>query len=47
MNIGTMTISEAEKHLAPIASTWGLKLNKASDLKLARLIFANLWCNNL
>lgn len=47
MNLGKMTITEAYLYLKPIADSHGLKLNRAHDLKLARIIFANLWCNYL
>lgn len=43
INIGDMTVSEAYKHLQPIAHAYGLKLNRVKDFKLARLILANLY----
>ena len=44
MEIGKMTISEAEKHLIPIAKLWGLNLNKLQDFRFARMILANRYC---
>jgi hypothetical protein len=41
MCIGKMTITEAYKHLNPIAQRFGLKLNQVKDFRLARLILAN------
>ena len=43
MCIGKMTITEAYKYLNPIAQRFGLKLNRAKDFRLARLILANRW----
>lgn len=43
MNIGQMTISEAYKHLQPVAQAYGLRLNRAKEFKLARLILVNLY----
>ena len=40
-----MTISEAYPHLSNIAKIYGLKLNKAREFKMARLILANLYSN--
>ena len=38
---GLVNIPEAYKYLKPIAQTYGLKLNRAKDFRLARLILAN------
>ena len=43
MNIGKMTMTEAYKYLDPIAQRFGLKLNRAKDFRMARLILANRW----
>jgi len=43
MSIGQMTISEAYKHLQPIANAYGLRLNRAKEFKFARLVLANLY----
>jgi len=45
--VGAMTISEAIKHLDPIAKAYGLKLNRAKDFRLARLILVNLYNREL
>ena len=45
--IGQMTITEAYKHLKPIAHTYGLRLNRAMEFKMARLILANLYNREL
>jgi hypothetical protein len=47
MEIGKMKVTEAVKHLDPIAKSYGLKLNRAKDFKLARLILVNLYCREL
>ena len=47
MEIGKMKVSEAVKHLDPIAKCYGLKLNRAKDFKLARLILVNLYFHEL
>jgi hypothetical protein len=44
MEVGKMTISEATKLLNPIAKAYGLRLNRAKEFKLARLILVNLYC---
>lgn len=46
-SIGELTISESIELLNPIAILYGLKLYKISDLKLARLILANLYYQEL
>jgi len=45
MDIGKMTITEGIKLLQPIANTYGLKLNRVTDLKFARLLFVNMYRN--
>jgi hypothetical protein len=47
MEIGKMKLSEAYTHLNSVAKAYGLKLNKAKEFKLARLILANLYCREL
>ena len=47
MEIGKMTISQATPHLNSIASSYGLRLNRSKEFKLARLILANLYCREL
>ena len=45
--IGQMTLSEAYPHLKNIAFAYGLRLNRAKELKFARLILGNLYCRDL
>jgi len=47
MEIGKLTISEAYKHLQPIAQAYGLKLNRVRDFKFARLVLVNLYNREL
>jgi hypothetical protein len=47
MEIGKMTINEAYPHLKTVALAYGLKLNRVKDFKFARLILANLYCQEL
>jgi uncharacterized membrane protein YcjF (UPF0283 family) len=47
MEIGKMTINQAYPHLNTIAVIYGLRLNRAKEFKLARLILANLYCREL
>ena len=47
MYIGNMTISQAYIHLYPIALAYGLRLNRAKDFKIARIILANLYSREL
>ena len=47
MEIGRMTVSQAMPYLNSIASTYGLKLNKVKEFKLARFILANLYSREL
>jgi hypothetical protein len=43
MEIGKMTVSQAMPYLNNIASTYGLRLNRVKEFKLARFILANLY----
>ena len=45
MEIGKMTISEAEPYLESIAILYGLNLGKVKHFKFARVILTNLYCN--
>ena len=47
MNIGKMTITEAYKHLQPVAHAYGLRLNRAKEFRFARLVLANLYSREL
>ena len=47
MEIGKMKITEVLPHLKIIASSYGLRLNVASEFKHARLILANLYTREL
>jgi len=42
-----MTITEAYKHLQPIANVYGLKLNRVKDFRFARLVLVNLYNREL
>jgi hypothetical protein len=42
-----MTITEALPHLKSVASAYGLRLNRAKDFRLARIILANLYSREL
>lgn len=42
-----MTINQAYPHLESVARAYGLRLNRAKEFKLARLILANLYCREL
>jgi uncharacterized membrane protein YcjF (UPF0283 family) len=46
MEIGKMTISEAEPYLKSIALLYGLNLGKVKHFKFARMILANLYSND-
>ena len=46
MEIGKMTISEAEPYLESIALLYGLNLGKVKLFKFARMILANLYSND-
>jgi hypothetical protein len=45
--INQMTISEAYPHLKTVAMAYGLRLNRVKEFKFARLILANLYCQEL
>jgi hypothetical protein len=45
--IGSMTVSEVYPHLDAVAKSYGLKLNRLRDFKLARLILVNLYNREL
>jgi hypothetical protein len=47
LEIGKMKLSEALPHLNTVALAYGLKLNRASEFKLARMILANLYNREL
>ena len=47
IEIGKMKLSDGLEVLKPIAVLYGLKLNHAKDFRLARIIFANLYCQEL
>lgn len=47
MEVGKMKLSEAYPHLKTIAHAYGLKLNRAKDFKLARLLLVNLYNREL
>jgi hypothetical protein len=47
MEVGKMRISEAYKHLQPIANAYGLKLNRVKDFRFARLVLVNLYNREL
>lgn len=47
MEVGKLTITEAYKHLQPIANAYGLKLNRVKDFKFARLVLVNLYNREL
>ena len=42
-----MTLSEAYPHLKLIANTYGLKLNRVKEFKMARIILVNLYNREL
>jgi hypothetical protein len=46
MEIGKMTISEAEPYLESIAIFYGLELNRVKDFKIARMILASIYSND-
>jgi hypothetical protein len=41
MELGKMTISEAYPYIKMIADEFGLRLNRAKEFKMARIIFTN------
>ena len=47
MEIGKMTISQATPYLNSIASSYGLRLNRAKEFKLVRFLMINLYCREL
>ncbi len=47
MEVSRMTITQAYPYLQSIASTHGLRLNRAKEFKLAKLILVNLYCREL
>ncbi len=47
MEVGKLTITQAYKHLQPIAQAYGLKLNRVRDFKFARLVLVNLYNREL
>jgi len=47
MEIGKMTVSQAMPYLNSIASTYGLRLNRVREFKLARFILASLYSREL
>ena len=44
MEIGKLKISEAYPYLKSIARAHGLRLNRAKEFRLARMILATLYC---
>lgn len=44
MEIGKMKITQAYPYLKSISLAYGLRLNRARELKYARLLLANLYC---
>jgi len=47
IEIGKMTLSQAYPHLKTVASAYGLRLNRAKEFKLARIILVNLYNREL
>ena len=47
MEIGKMKLSEAIGHLEVVAHAYGLRLNRSKDFKFARIVLANLYCQEL
>ena len=47
MEVGKMTITEAYPHLKIISESYGLRLNRVRELRLARLILVNLYNREL
>ena len=43
MEIGKMKYSDVKPYLVVIAHTYGLKLNRVKEFKMARLILVNLY----
>tara|TARA_R100001510_G_C7655636_1_gene214896 strand:- start:1018 stop:1182 length:165 start_codon:yes stop_codon:yes gene_type:complete len=46
-SIGDLTVSEAMVLLTPISLSYGLRLNRLKEFKLARLILVNLYSREL
>ena len=44
MEIGKMTITEAEPYLESVAMLYGLNLGKVKHFRFARMILATLYC---
>lgn len=42
-DIGKMTVIEALPHLKTVANAYRLRLNRAKEFKMARIILANLY----
>jgi len=42
-----MTVTEAYPHLKNISLAFGLRLNRAKEFKMARIILANLYSREL
>lgn len=42
-----MKISDVYPHLKSVADTYGLRLNRVKEFKMARTILANLYCREL
>lgn len=47
MEIGMLKLTEALVYLRPIAESHGLNLSRLTDFKMARMIFANLYCHDV
>lgn len=47
MEIGKMTISQVYPHLKTVALSYGLRLNRVKEFKLARIILVNLYNREL
>lgn len=47
MEIGKMKLSDALPHLQSISRLYGLRLNRANEFKMARIILVNLYSREL
>ena len=47
MEIGKMKLSDALPHLQSISKLYGLRLNRANEFKMARIILVNLYSREL
>ena len=47
MEVSKMTITEAYPYLQGVASAYGVRLNRAKEFKLAKVILVNLYCREL